>query len=78
MSALTDLVLSPFAALLRLACAHPWISIIVCTVAGIGAELLHQDIWMSAFICFAAYMLMWLNEVENPAPVAMGVANDIE
>ncbi len=78
MSTLTNLVLSPFSALLRLAYAHPWISIAVCTVAGIGAEFLHRDIWMSAFIGFAAYMLMWLDEVENPAPVVMGVANDIE
>jgi hypothetical protein len=66
MSAVFGVTLAPFAYVLRLAYARPWIAFFVSGAAGLIALALHHEIWMSLLISFAAYMLMWMDETEHP------------
>lgn len=67
MSAFFNLVLAPFSALLTVAYARPWTAIVLSALLAVGAEVLHRELWMGTFACFAAYMLMWLDEMQHPA-----------
>ena len=79
MSTLVNLTMAPFALILRLAHGRPWLAIVVSSAAGIVAALLHRELWMSLFVCFAAYLLMYLDEIEHPVEqVEIGTADTIE
>jgi len=75
-STLTSLSLAPFALLLRLAYARPWTAIGVSAAAGLFAHLIGHDGWTALFICFLAYVLIWLDESENPSPATLETAEE--
>ena len=75
MSALTNLALAPFVLLYRIACAWPWTTIGVSAAVGLLAHLIGHDGWTALFVCILAYMLIWLDEAENPSPA---VAESVE
>ena len=71
MSTLTNLALAPFALLYRIACSWPWTTIDVSAAAGLLAHLIGHDGWTALFVCILAYMLIWLDEAENPSTATL-------
>jgi hypothetical protein len=77
MSGLTNALFWPFTAVLRLAYAHPWPSILLSSALAGAALALHHVVWVCAFLGFGSYILMWLDESQNPLPVQMGSDDNI-
>jgi hypothetical protein len=78
MTSLTNALLAPFAMIFRHAYARPWLAILISGALAVLAEVLHRDVVMAIFACFAAYMLIWMDESEHRKLVEIGAADNVE
>lgn len=64
MSAVITLALAPFAMLFRLAYAWPWTTVFGTGALGVLAIMTGHPHWAATLGCFAAYILIWMDETE--------------